>query len=471
MKRITTFLFSLLACAGLYAQNNGDPVVMTINGEQVLRSEFERAYNRNKESGTSVRDYVDLYINYRLKIAEALKQHIDTAAAFRQEFGTYRDDLLMKYVGDEQFEDSIVRSVYDRIKEQLKDSDIINVSHIFISVPQKADEAKKNAAKVKIDSIYGLLKAGADFAETAKKFSQDVMSAKRGGELPELGPGATLKEFEEKCYALKAGEMSEPFASTAGYHIVLMRSRGKLAPYEEKKGELVEALNRQGLQQVVFNHAVDKLVKASGGLTREQVLDKVEKEHENDDAGMKDIVGDYREGLLAYNITKQEVWDKAEKDKVGLEAFFKKNKKNYNWDSPRFKGFVFHAAEEDLVKPVKAVLKKHGSKDWHGVIKKQFNEGKEKVVVSHGIWKKGENRFVDKCVFKDDSVKTRESKAFPYLGIEGKLLKKGPEELADVKAQVVSDYQDFKEKEWVRQLRAKSKIEINDDAVATVSNH
>ena len=63
MKRITTFLLSLLACAGLYAQNGGDPVVMTINGEQVLRSEFERAYNRNKESGTSVKDYVGLSIN------------------------------------------------------------------------------------------------------------------------------------------------------------------------------------------------------------------------------------------------------------------------------------------------------------------------------------------------------------------------------------------------------------------------
>ena len=471
MKRITTFLLSLLACAGLHAQNGGDPVVMTINGEQVLRSEFERAYNRNKESGTSVRDYVDLYINYRLKIAEALRLHIDTAAAFRQELGTYRDDLLMKYVGDEQFEDSIVRSVYDRIKEQLKDSDIINVSHIFISVPQKADEARKNAAKAKIDSIYGLLKAGADFAETARKFSQDMMSAKRGGELPELGPGATLKEFEEKCYALKAGEMSEPFASTAGDHIVLMRSRGKLAPYEEKKKELVEALNKQGLQQMVFNHAVDKMVKASGGLTREQVLDKVEKQHEDEDAGMKDAMRDYREGLLAYDITKQEVWDKAEKDKAGLEAFFKKNKKNYKWDYPRFKGFVFHTSEEALVKPVKAVLKKHGGKDWRGVIKKQFNEGKEKVVVSHGIWKQGENRFVDKEIFKDNSVKIRESKAFPYLGIEGKLLRKGPEELADVRAQVVSDYQDFKEKEWVGQLRAKSKIEVNGEVVSTIISH
>ena len=80
MKRIVTILFLLSAFVDVFAQNN-DPVVMTINGEQVLRSEFERAYNRNKESGTSVKDYVDLYINYRLKIAEALKHHIDTDSA------------------------------------------------------------------------------------------------------------------------------------------------------------------------------------------------------------------------------------------------------------------------------------------------------------------------------------------------------------------------------------------------------
>ena len=317
-----------------------------------------------------------------------------------------------------------------------------------------------------------VLEAGADFAETAKKYSQDLMSARRGGELPELGPGSTLKEFEDKCYALKAGEMSKPFESTAGYHIVLMRSRGKLAPYEQKKDELIKALNRQGLQQVVFNHAIDKMVKTSGGLSRDEVLDKLEKEHEVDDTAMKNTVKDYREGLLAYNITKQEVWDKAEKDRAGMEAFFKKNKKNYNWDSPRYKGFVFHTSEEALVKPVKAVLKKCSGKGWFDVIKKQFNNnGKDKVVASYGVWKQGENRYVDKYVFKDDNVKIKEHKSYPYLGMQGKLLKKGPEELADVKAQVVSDYQDFKEKEWMKKLRSEAKVEVRDDIVTTVSNH
>ena len=55
--------------------------------------------------------------------------------------------------------------------------------------------------------------------------------------------------------------------------------------------------------------------------------------------------------------------------------------------------------------------------------------------------------------------------------MQGKLLKKGPEELADVKAQVVRDYQDFKEKEWMKKLRSEAKVEVRDDIVTTVSNH
>ncbi len=470
MKRTIGLLLIVLAGMAGKAQTS-DPVIISINGENITRSEFERAYNRNKASGTSVEEYVDLYVNYRLKIAEALRQHLDTASDFRKEFAGYRSDLLSKYVRDDQFEDSVVRSVYDRIKVQLKDSDVLSVSHIFMAVPQKASDAQQAIAKLHIDSIYKVLNDGADFAELAKKCSQDYVSARRGGELPDIGPGNTLKEFEEQCYALKAGQMSKPFKSTAGYHIVLMRERHKLEPYEQKKADIVEALNKQGLQQMVFNHALNKMVKASNGLTREQVLDKIESDHAGDDAETVNTSRDYREGLLAYNITKKEAWDKAEADTKGLEAFFAKNRKNYRWDTPRYKGFVFHTTEESLQKPVKAVLKKYAGGDWNGEIQKQFNsDGKSCVTVSHGLWKEGENRFVDKYVFKKD-VKIPESKKFAHTGVEGKLLKKGPEMLSDVKAQVTNDYQEYVEKEWLKQLRAKSQVKVNEDVVKTVNNH
>lgn len=472
MKRIGGLLLALAASVAMFAQNAADPVVMKINGQDVLRSEFERAYNRNKATETSVKDYVDLYINYRLKIDEAVKNHIDTAASFKKEFASYRDELLMEYITDEQFEDSIIRSSYEGLKTQLKDSDILKVSHIFVAIPQQGGADAKKAAKARIDSIYKLLQNGADFAETAKACSQDRMTAAKGGELPDIGPGTVIQDFLDVCYTLKAGEMSAPFLTTAGYHIALMRARHKLEPYEVKRAEIRDILNRQGLQQYVFAHAVDELVRNSGGKTREEVLDSVQKAHETENPDLKFTVKDYKEGLLAFEITKREVWDKAEKDETGLENFFNKNKKNYKWDSPKFKGFVFHTTEEALVPQVRDVLKKHAKGDWNAEVKNQFEkDGKPQAMVSQGLWKEGENRFVDKYAFKKDDVKVKENKKFPYAGVEGKILKKGPEEMADVRAQVTSDYQDIKEKEWIKKLRTAGQIEVFNDVVDTVNGH
>lgn len=472
MKRLIFALPTALLWVSAYAQSS-DPVAITIDGRDIPRSEFQRAYDRNKETGTSVADYAQLYINYRLKIAEAKKLGIDTTQAYRKEFGAYRDDALLKYVSDPQYEDSVVRAIYARIKEQLKDSDILNVSHILFIVPQKASEAQKNAVKAKADSVYALLKAGADFAETAKKYSQDFSSARQGGKLPEFGPGATLKEFEEKCYSLKPGQMSEPFASTAGYHIVLLNSRSKLPPYESKKAELIKVLNAQGLQQMVFAHTVDKMLKsAKPGTTRDQLLDSIVKAHATDDAETANLVQDYREGLLAYDVTKQEVWDKAEKDTVGLENFFKKNKKKYRWDAPRFKGFVIQAKNEADIAPAAKLLRQNARGDWRGELKKQFRkDGKPQVMAVRGVWKQGENPLVDKYAFKDGNAKAYESKQYPYATTDGKMLKGGPEEVSDVKAQATSDYQDYKEKEWIKRLRAASKITVHDDVLKTVESH
>lgn len=473
MKRLICILYISILPAFMLAQSNSDPIIMKINGADIPRSEFEHSYNKNKAAGTSVKDYVDLYINYRLKIQEAKKQQLDTATAFKQEYRTYRDGLLKKYLTDEAYEDSVVKSVYNKIKEQVGDSDILKVAHIYIMVQPKATESQRNEAKAKIDSIYNLLRNGADFAETAKKYSQDYNSARSGGELPEFGPGATLKEWEDVCYSLQQGQMSEPFQTRAGYHIVLMKERHKLEPFEEKKKELQEALNKQGLQKMAFNNAIQKRINASDGkLTREDVLEQVQKEHESDDPETKNLIRDYHDGLLVFEVSKSNVWDPAETDTLGIEKYFNSHKKDYQWDSPRYKGFVFHTSDESLIKELKKDLKKYEHKNWRALIKQKYNSGdKPKVAVSYNIWKEGDNKIVDKYIFKKDDVKIRENKTHPYLGLQGRVLKKGPEEMADVRAQATSDYQDYKEKEWLKKLRAESNIEIFDDVVKTVNNH
>ena len=187
---------------------------------------------------------------------------------------------------------------------------------------------------------------------------------------------------------------------------------------------------------------------------------------------MKNLIRDYYDGLLVFEVSKRNAWDPAETDTLGIEKYFKKHKKDYKWDIPRFKGFIIHTSDESLIKEVKKLLKKYEHKNWNAELKKRYTDGKKlKASAVYNIWKEGDNKIVDKYIFDKPDIKIAENKARPYVGLQGRILKKGPEELADVRAQVVSDYQDYKEKEWLNKLRAASKIEVFDDVVKTVNNH
>ena len=169
MKRIA--IFGLLAVCSLtgWSQQVTDPVLMTVAGREVTRGEFEYSLNKNYESPSQVseqdiKEYVNLYVNYRMKVQAALDAKMDTLSSFQKEYRTYRDVQLKPFVYDSLYADSIVRNVYDNIKVSVGDSDLVKVSHIMIYVPQNADAGVVDAAKVRIDSIYAALQGGADFA-------------------------------------------------------------------------------------------------------------------------------------------------------------------------------------------------------------------------------------------------------------------------------------------------------------------
>ena len=151
-----------------------------------------------------------MFINYKLKVAAAEAAGLDTLSSLQKEFLTYRDMQLTPYMVDQSFIDSICHLVYDNTVKNLGGKDLIETAHILIHLNQKADSKAQAAAKEKADSIYQALLNGADFAEMAKKFSGNPGSAVKGGQLPLVGPGAFVKEYEEAAYALKKGEMSKP---------------------------------------------------------------------------------------------------------------------------------------------------------------------------------------------------------------------------------------------------------------------
>ena len=474
MKKIF-FSVLLMAAMSAGAQNAADPVVLTVNGKPVTRAEFEYFYNKNCNvegavEQKSVAEYADMFINYKLKVAAAEEARMDTASSFRGEFEKYRDIQLTPFLVDTAFIDSVAISVYNQTKERLQGKDLLHPAHILVLLNQKASEADKQRARQRIDSIYGLLKGGLDFSEAAKRFSQDPGTARNGGLLPWVGPGSLLKEFEDVAYTLQPGQMSEPFLSPVGYHIVLMKERKQLEPYDTLRAQILSSLRRQGIEEASAEDRIRKIIAASGGkLTREAVIDSVLAVHSATDPNLKFLVKEYYEGLLMYAVSKEKVWDVAEKDSDALAAYYKKNKKKYRWTEPRFKGFVFHYKDPRQKKAIRKLLEKEIGGDWRAAVKKTFNKDSMQVLVNGPyLSKRGENPYIDQYVFK--TGEGRPLKAFPYSDVAGKKLSQ-PKSYLDVKSLVVNDYQEELEKAWVESLRAKYSFQVNEEVLKTVNNH
>ena len=188
------------------------------------------------------------------------------------------------------------------------------------------------------------------------------------------------------------------------------------------------------------------------------------------DQDTKYLFQEYHDGLLLYEISNREVWDKASKDEEGLKAFFKKNKKKYKWDSPRFKGIAYYAKDNKDIAAVKKSLKGVSFDKWAEVLRSTFNSDSVlKIRVEKGLFKKGDNVLVDKYEFDVDTIPA-EKKDYPYCATYGKMLK-APKEMSDVRSQVTSDYQDAMEKKWLQGLRKKFPVVVNKDVVATVNKH
>ena len=476
MKKVFLIPFAALAMTAA-AQTASDPVLMVVNGKPVTKAEFEYSYNKNGNvegavEKKTVKEYVPMFINYKLKVAAAEAAHLDTLSSFKKEFLTYRDMQLTPYMVDQTFIDSIAHVVYDHTAQQLDGKDLLRPAHILIALKQKATEQEKTSAKEKADSIYNALLQGADFAEMAKKFSADPSSAAKGGQLPLIGPGATVKEFEEAAYALQTGETSKPVLSPYGYHIIRMTERKPLDSFETLQPQIITSLKRQNIEEVSAEQRIKRMVDASNGrLTREAVLDSVMNANVSGNANLRYLIQEYHDGLLLYEVSKRQVWDVAAADSVGQEQWYKAHKKQYAWTEPRFKGFVYHSKDEKLAKSLNKYLSKHIDDDaygsWRADVKKMFNKDSVMVNVNGPyLCVKGENPYIDAYAFGTGKT-VKGMNGYKVTNVSGKVLKQ-PKSWRDVKAQVLSDYQADMEKTWVEQLHQKFTYSVNDSVLDTI---
>ena len=468
MKKLIIAAFCAVVPFSAILAQSSDPVIMTVAGVDVPRSEFEYSYNKNNTDGVidkkSVEEYVDLFINYKLKVQAALDARIDTTTAFLTEFAQYRDQQIRPtFVTDD---DMMVEAhkVYDQTLESIGPDGLIQPAHILIMIPQKATEAQQQEAKQRIDSVYQALKAGADFEELAKKVSQDPGSGRRGGLLGWIGKNQLVKEFEEPAFALQPGEMSQPVLSPYGWHIILMKDRKQLEPFEFHKDNILKYLEQRGARNSITEQKLDQMVKHSNGtLTKEMILEQRADSLAAVDMEMRYLIKEYHDGLLLYEVSNEHVWDKAAKDEKALEAYFKAHKKNYTWDEPRFKGMAYHVKIQSDVKAVADCVKKLKFDDWNEALRKGFNNDSIiRIRVEKGLFKKGDNKLIDREVFKVTDAKVDSVKGYPIDATYGKLIKK-PQEYTDVRGLVTADLQDELERQWV--------AELNEDVLKTVNKH
>ena len=471
--RIMMFCAALLTSAAASAQS--DPVIMTVNGEPVLKSEFEYSYNKNNSEGVidkkTVKEYVDLFVNYKLKVAAALDAKYDTLQSFKDEFAMYRDQQVKPMLVTNEDVEAEARKIYDQTVEQIGPDGLIQTAHILIRANQQATQAEWDAAKVRIDSVYKALKAGADFAELATKVSQDPGSARQGGLLPFLQRGQLVKEYEDAAFALKPGEMSGVVQSPYGYHIILMKERKQLEPFDSLKTELLLALERREIRDEIVDAKLRKMVKASDGkMTQEEILEKRSDSLAAADPEMKYLFQEYHDGLLLYEISTREVWDKATADEAALSSWFDTHRKDYVWKEPRYRGIAYHVKDKKDVKAVKNCVKNLPFDQWAEALRTTFNpDSVIRIRVEKGLFKPGDNPTIDRMVFKR-AVVEKPVKGYPIDAVYGKKLKK-PTSYADVRTQVVEDYQDSLESRWVASLRKRYPVIIYDEVLKTVNKH
>lgn len=463
----------VLCASNLMAQTN-DPVIMKIAGKPVTRSEFEYSYNKNNSEGVidkkTVEEYVELFVNYKLKVQAALDERMDTLSSYKQEFRQYRDQQIRPFIINDADVEKEARNIYDNEVKRIGPEGLVRPAHIFVRLSPNSDKATEAAKKERIDSIYKALLNGADFTELASTKSEDPGAAAQKGVIGWITKGQTYEEFEKAAYALQVGEVSEPTLSPVGWHIIKMTDRKQLEPYDTLRGNIMRFIEQRNLREAFINKKINEQVDASKGKkTAEQIMDEYAAEIEAKDAEMKHLIREYHDGLLLFEISNREVWEKGTNDEEGLKAYFKKNKKKYRWDEPRFKGMVYHVKDQKDVKAVKKCVKGLAFADWNEKLRSTFNgDSIIRIRVEKGIFKKGDNALVDSVIFKVNNVDVKETKNYPIDAVYGKKLKQ-PKEMSDVRNQVTADYQALLEKQWVAALRKRYAVEVYPEIVATVN--
>ncbi|TYA52512.1 peptidylprolyl isomerase [Formosa maritima] len=628
-----------------YAQNSIDEILFTVANDPVYVSEFTRVFNKNidlvkDESQKDVDEYLKLFINYKLKLKEAETLGLNEKSSYKNELANYKSQLAQNYLTDSKVTDELIEEAYYRTINEVKASHILirladnpspqdtlkayneliklrqrvinegyetvknevhdgktiyaedlgyftgfkmvydfetaayntkvgevsmpfktrfgyhivlvqdkresrgerTVAHIMINNSRK--DSLQESAKQRINDIYLKLQQGENFESLAKQFSEDQSSSSKGGMLsPFSGGQLTSIEFENEAFSLeKVGDITEPFQTEFGWHIIKLYNKKSVDDFESMRPELEAKVKKDSRSQLINSALTNKLkkqyltpeeqpdlsyfvsilnddyfsgrwtlpqdFKANDPLVKigtkqveneafgnfivknqrrnipkidfnrlvsnnyEQFLEKelLQYKEEQLEVENKDyayIVEEYRDGLLLFDLMETEIWNAAKKDSVGLNSFYSNNKENYFWNE-RVDAVVASSAKKATIKKVQKLLQEKQTPEQ---IKTLINSDTSiDVIFSSGIMDAQHQSLP-----KDFEFKTGVSDVYNFNNafIVAEVKQVLPKELKtfeQAKGAVISDFQNYKEANWILDLEKKYKVTINKEVLTKVKS-
>lgn len=551
--------------AGIALQPN-DPVLIRIDNTEITKSHFEEVYRRNNlevalAEPLEVDEYLEMYINFRLKVMEAKDLGLDTNATFIEELNGYRDQLAEQYILGREITGQLVKEAWERSQYDIRASHILmnlnrhappedtlsmyqqamevrqriidgesfadlakevsddpsardraatgnqparrgnagdlgyftvfnmaypfesaayntqvgeismpfrttfgyhlvkvtdrlpamgtaTVAHIMLMTPPGTAEEELITKEEKIQEVYDRLISGEDFGELAKEYSEDRQSAERNGQMPPFTTNRIVPQFVETINTLEEpGEISQPFKSDFGWHIVKLIEKSSPPPFEEAYADLENRIQRSNRSQI----------------GKEVVIERLKKEYDLQHSN---------EAIQAfYDVVDESVfegqWDKGNASHLddqlisfGTQTFTQQDFADYIYDNQRkqnpmdipnyiymlYKQFVNEnilAYEDSKLKEKYPEFKKIMQEYHDGILLFEITNQK--------VWSKAPDSTGLKKYFEDNKEQYQ------------------ADNLSEVRGMVIADYQNQLEKEWVKALRKKYSIWINEELLEQIS--
>ncbi|NOS90396.1 MAG: hypothetical protein HOP30_00595 [Cyclobacteriaceae bacterium] len=634
MRRLCFLLFSLISVVGWAQEKKSEKptAVFTVNKVPTFTDEFIYLYKKNHQNKpddfteAKIDEYLNLFVNFKLKVTEAKALGLDTTAKFIKELSTYREDLKKPYRAEPDLLDKLTKETYERLTQEVRASHIlisttpeaspadtanaykkisdiksrieagedfekiarelsedpsakfnggdlgyftamqmvypfelaayntkagslspivrtrfgyhllkvidkkqargeVEVSHILLRSTNTEDTKVKNTAF----EIFDQLKAGRSWDDLCKEFSEDSNTKDNGGRLRPFGVGAlaSVPEFESTAFAMqKPGEVSDPFQSAIGWHIIRLEKKIPLPSYAELESSLKRKVARDERLQVsqksmaskrrkdfnwvenpdvkmqVLATADSLLVKGKWSkkwneevnkktlftistkkyttgdfaayikknqtisdlnpaaymeqlylnFVDEKVNDVEEEKLLREKPEFKNLLNEYYEGILFFEIMEKEIWNKASADSTGQRKYYESHVEKYK-AGDRIEARIFLATDKNVIDAFRKKVEAGDSIKNEDV--KKF-----KSVQPFRNYEKGESKVIDKITWAAGLHEVELDKNY-YLVEVVRLVAPGIKTFEEARASIITDYQSELEKVWLERLRIKYPVAIN----------